>query len=97
MALPPLVLDVHISTELQLVPEVPEAEAGEQEVAVDTEAYTVPLEGWFSWSLQILRTVINCGDFDFGCAGVHDGGRDGGELRPLARGLLLSESADDDE
>jgi hypothetical protein len=63
---------------------VPEAEAVEQDVVVDTKAYASPLEGWFSRSLQIPRAIIDCDDFDFGCTGVHDDGRAGGELRLLA-------------
>jgi hypothetical protein len=74
MASSPPVSDVHISTELPPVTEVPEVEAAEQEVAVDTEAHAASLEGWFSRFLQISCPVINCGDFDFGCVGVHDDG-----------------------
>jgi hypothetical protein len=47
MASPPPVSDVHISTEVLPVTEVPEAEVTEQEVAVDTEAHTASLKGWF--------------------------------------------------
>jgi hypothetical protein len=84
MASPPPILDVHISAELLPVIEVPEAEAVEQDVVVDTKAYASPLKGWFSRSLQIPRAIIDCGDFDFGCAGVHDDGGAGGELHLLA-------------
>jgi hypothetical protein len=45
MALPPLVLDVPIFAELPHMTLVPEAEAAEQEVIVDTEAHTTSLKG----------------------------------------------------
>jgi hypothetical protein len=47
MASPPPISDVHISTEVLPVTEVPEAEVTEQEVAVDTEAHAASLKGWF--------------------------------------------------
>jgi hypothetical protein len=72
MALPPLVLDVPIFAELPHMTLVPDEEAAEQEVIVDTEVHTTSLKGWFSRFLQISHAVINCGDFDFGCAGVSD-------------------------
>jgi hypothetical protein len=97
MASPPSVPDVHIFVELLSVTEVLEAEAAEQDVAIGTEAHAASLEGWFSQFLQISHVVINCGDFDFGCTGVHDDGGAGGDLHLLARGLLLSDSVDDDE
>jgi hypothetical protein len=84
MASPPPVPDVHISVELPPVIEVPEVEVAEQEVAVDTEAHTASLEGWFSQFLQISHSIISCGDFDFGCIGVHDDGGVGGNLHQLA-------------
>jgi hypothetical protein len=97
MASSPPVSDVHISTELPPVPKVPEVEAAEQEVAVDTEAHVASLEGWFSRFLQISCIVINCGDFDFGCVGVHDDGGAGGDPHQLTRGAPLFEFINDDE
>jgi hypothetical protein len=58
--------------------EVPEAEVAEHEVAIETEAHVSSPEGWFSQFLQILRVIINCGDFHVGCASVHNDG--GAEL-----------------
>jgi hypothetical protein len=75
-----LILDLHISTELPHMADVPEAEAAEQEVAVDTEALAASPEGWFSQFLLISRAIINCGDFDFGCVGVHTDGGARGDL-----------------
>jgi hypothetical protein len=97
MASPPPVLDVHIFTELRHMTEVPGVGAAEQDVAVDTEAHAASSEGWFSPLLQISRVVINCGDFDFGCIGVHDDDSAEVDLRQLARGLPSSGFADDDE
>jgi hypothetical protein len=70
---------------------LPESEAAEQEVPVDTKAQVTSPEGWFSQFLQISRAIINCGDFDFQCAGVHDDDSAGCGLHPLARGLPLSQ------
>jgi hypothetical protein len=44
-ALPPLILDLHISMELPHVTEVLEAEVAQQEVPVETEAHVVCPEG----------------------------------------------------